>query len=123
MSVDPVSGNYALSGSDNREEMRAVPVILSTRNAPPAEEADALIRSLGYSKADLEAYQERYGVDLRQKLINNFTNNRGTGRFNPNAGQRFYDAASKSYKIKTYIGVNDSYYKQLTGFIVHKSFG
>ena len=120
MSVNPISGNISPPGNNNHEEMKAVPVILSTKNAPPAEEADALLSSLGYSKADLDAYQERYGVNLRQQLVDTFTANHRAGRFNPNAGQRFYDAATKSYKVKTYIGVNESFLKQLTGFIAER---
>lgn len=51
----------------------AVQVSLPTRHASPTDLTDALLDKLGFTKADLAAYREQHGVDLRQGFIDRFT--------------------------------------------------
>lgn len=68
-----------LGGILDADKVR-VPVVLSNKNATPTEEADALLKSLGFGKDELAAWSKQHnGEDLRQKFIDHFTTNLRAG--------------------------------------------
>lgn len=79
-------------------------------------EANALLSALGFSKDDVQAYHEQYGVNLADKFTTEFR----ASKHNYHAGERFYDQKSHSYKFKAYISVNESYYKHLKSFVAER---
>lgn len=103
-----------LDGTDSSARVR-VPVVLSNRNATPTEEADALLRSLGFTEADLREWSRQHnGEDLRQKFIDNFTTNLRAGRTD-HSGHT--SRTRPDGRINAYIGVSANYHKQLTDFV------
>lgn len=85
-------------------------VTLSGVNASSDEEAEALLKALGFTKADLDAYKEKYGKDLKKFFADEFASK--TSRITK-------DASSKP-GFQAYIGINRQNYKFLTGFIAER---
>lgn len=54
------------AGGTSAAERVRVPVILSSKHARPAEEANALLKSLKYSERRIAAYNQKNGGDVRQ---------------------------------------------------------
>lgn len=117
MSINAIGGAaFSLFANHIDEPKQAVPVILPDKYAGAETEAGALLSSLGFHKEDVQAYQEQYGVNLTDKFTTEFR----AGKHNYNAGERFYDQKSQSYKFKAYISVNESYYKHLKTFVAER---
>ncbi len=118
MPINPLgSGNlFSMFDSYNDTSRQVVTVLFPDKHAGVEREADALLSSLGFKTADLKAYQQTYGVDLREKMIDGLRNQ----PINYKVGQRVYDAESKSYKFQTTIGMDTALYSQLKSFIAER---
>lgn len=118
MPINPLGGGnlFSMFGSYNDTSRQVVTVFLSDKHAGVEREADALLSSLGFKTADLKAYQQTYGVDLRDKMIDGLRNQ----PINYTIGQRVYDSASKSYKFQTTIGMDKALYGELKSFIAER---
>lgn len=92
-----------------------VPVTLSNKYATPTEEADALLKALKFTDADLAAYKEQHGVDLRQQFIDGFT-------AQTRAGKVKYDAYTRNANgtLTAYIGMDEAMHKRLTDFVAER---
>lgn len=64
-----------VGGVTNPDGVTAVPVTVNTPRPTPTQLADALIKSLGLSEAELTALRHDTGVDLRQSYIDGFRRN------------------------------------------------
>jgi hypothetical protein len=76
MPINPLgSGNlFSMFGSHNDTSRQVVTVLFPDKHAGVEREADALLSSLGFKTADLKAYQQTYGVDLREKMSDGLRN-------------------------------------------------
>jgi hypothetical protein len=52
-----------------------VTITVTMRGTTPAAHADAILRHFGISRADEQAFKEKYGYDLRQSLADNYSKN------------------------------------------------
>lgn len=85
-------------------------VTLSGVNASHEEEASALLKALGFTQADLDAFKEKYGKVLKKFFADEFAKQ-------PSRVTR--DASSKP-GFQAYIGINSRNYKLLTAFIAER---
>lgn len=114
MPIDPIgNGNHPLIENNQDRSAVLVPVTLSSKSAGPEEEAEAILRSLGYTTADLAS---PVGLKLKEDLTETLEGM----RHNYNAGHRVYDAESKSYKWQTQVPLEAGLHKRLKDFVAEQ---
>lgn len=112
--IGSVTHASAVAGAAGLEAQNnvGVPVTVSSRQPTPEELADALLRSLNFTPEDLKAYQEQYGINLRDFFIKDLTEDARAGRLKygelrPAAGGKY----------QGYIGLPVASHRQLKEFI------
>ncbi len=85
-------------------------VTLSSASASPKEEAEALLKGLGFTRSDIEAFKDKYGIDLKERFA---------AEFSGKASRITKDASSKT-GFQAYIGISSHNYKLLTGFLAER---
>ncbi|MGI9055902.1 MAG: hypothetical protein ACR2F2_08895, partial [Pyrinomonadaceae bacterium] len=85
-------------------------VTLSGVDASAAEEAEALLKALGFTQTDLDAYKEKKGVDLKKFFTDEFASKKS----------RVKKDASTKPGFQAYIGISNRNYKLLTGFLAER---
>ena len=85
-------------------------VTLSSVKASSGEEAEALLKALGFTQSDIEAFNDKYGIDLKERFA---------AEFSGKPSRMTKDVSSKA-GFQAYIGISRHNYKLLTGFLAER---
>ena len=85
-------------------------VTLSSVKASSQEEAEALLKAIGFTQSDIEAFKNKYGVDLKTRFADEFSGK----------PSRITKDTSSKPGFQAYIGISSRNYKLLTGFLAER---